>query len=159
MTSFLTTLILLTFKLTMTQEQQLVSVDDFHITNPLFNNSSREIHGWEIDGLVKTEKETLTIGGPERGQYIVKSFIPILSKFIEYATDLKFSLIDPSSVKDAKNKKVDQQGFFILQIYPENKIEINNGKEIKVNPKGVNFIFEKDGPNGLKVSYFESLGK
>lgn len=52
MTSLVTLFLVLFANLVVGQENQLVNVDDFHITNPLFGNNSKEIHGWEIDGLV-----------------------------------------------------------------------------------------------------------
>ena len=57
----------------------MVNIDDFHITNPLFQNNAKDIHGWEIDGLVSTEKEVLSFGGDKSGEFIIKSFIPIIS--------------------------------------------------------------------------------
>lgn len=60
-------------------EIPLVNIDDFHITNPLFQNQARDIHGWEIDGRVSTEGNWLQFGGQEKGEYIIKSFIPIVS--------------------------------------------------------------------------------
>jgi hypothetical protein len=55
-------------------------IDDFHVTNPLFQNKSGAVHGWEIDGNVSLDKNKLEFGLNKQGQYIIKSFIPIVSE-------------------------------------------------------------------------------
>jgi hypothetical protein len=65
--------------------------------------------------------------------------------------------MDPKGLDNKNDDKAkDLEGLMILQIYPENKIEVNNSKELKFSDQGINFVLENDFKNGLKVTYFES---
>lgn len=57
----------------------MIVLHDFHITNPLFQNKTGQVHGWEIDGAVSIEKNVLEFGLNKKGEYIIKSFIPVIS--------------------------------------------------------------------------------
>lgn len=93
-------------------------IEDFHITNPLFQNQTGVVHGWEIDGEVNLDKNKLEFGLEKTGQYIIKSFIPIVSEQINYEISLDLKVTEQLDKKDSKN------GLIMLQLYPEPKVEL-----------------------------------
>lgn len=59
------------------------------------------------------------------GQYIIKSFIPIVSEQINYEILLDLKVTESADKKDNKN------GLIMLQLYPEPKIELQKENDIK----------------------------
>lgn len=83
------------------------------------------VHGWEIDGLVSLEKNRLEFGMDKVGQFIIKSFIPVVSERINYEFELDLKVTEAVAKPDSKN------GLIMLQLYPETKIELQKEDEIK----------------------------
>lgn len=52
------------------------------------------VHGWEIDGEVNLDKNKLEFGLEKPGQYIIKSFIPIVSEQINYEISLDLKVTE-----------------------------------------------------------------
>lgn len=59
------------------------------------------------------------------GQYIIKSFIPIVSEQINYEISLDLKVTEQFDKKDSKN------GLIMLQLYPEPKVELQKENQIK----------------------------
>ncbi len=67
----------------------------------------------------------MEFGLEKSGQYIIKSFIPIVSDQINYEILLDLKVTESIDKKDNKN------GLIMLQLYPEPKIELQKENEIK----------------------------
>ena len=137
---------------------EMVTIDDFHITNPLFQNNARDIHGWEIDGLVQTENDVLKFGGDKPGESIIKSFIPILSEKIVFETSLLIDFPNPAKDKESPKKNSSElvDGYLLLQIYPQIKIEVSSSNATKFSSQGVNFLLRKISSDSFMITYFVS---
>jgi hypothetical protein len=101
--------------------------------------------------MVQTEKEILGFGGEQVGEYIIKSFIPIISERIQFETRLQMDFVSPSKSAKAKQEKQTDlaEGYILMQVYPKSKIEVSNDKRIKFSAQGYNFIIMKDQKDSL----------
>lgn len=56
--------------------------------------------------MVQTEKEILSFGGDQLGEYIIKSFIPIISEKVQFDSRLQMEFVDPSKSAKTKQEKM-----------------------------------------------------
>lgn len=110
------------------------------------------MHGWEIDGAVSIEKTELEFGLGKQGQYIIKSFIPVVSERIRKEIDMSVSIAQ-------KDIKGDKKGFMIIQLYPEPKIEIQKENDIRFSGQGLNLLFTAEGSQLLARAFLDSSKK